>query len=199
MGAVKNLCKRGIVLNQGQVAFDGGVEEAVNFYQRNLNTIPNLNNIWTRANTSIKQPFQLINAKLSNKSGELQKVYSCDEDIICTLTISVKEKIPGIYGWFGILKASDNSQVWVSDSNDIEPNKLEKLPIGSTDVSLVIPHRTLAPGKYIIAVNFGSIFCIENFYADKIGNILSFEINDFSTNRGNSRMGSFSTLIDWEF
>ena len=32
MGAVKNLCKRGIVLNQGQVAFDGGVEEAINYY-----------------------------------------------------------------------------------------------------------------------------------------------------------------------
>ena len=32
MGAVKNLCKRGIVLNQGQVAFDGGVEEAIGYY-----------------------------------------------------------------------------------------------------------------------------------------------------------------------
>ncbi|MCR5028020.1 MAG: ABC transporter ATP-binding protein [Fibrobacter sp.] len=32
MGAVKNLCKRGIVLDQGQVAFDGGVEEAVGYY-----------------------------------------------------------------------------------------------------------------------------------------------------------------------
>ena len=32
MGAVKNLCKRGIVLNQGQVAFDGKVDEAINFY-----------------------------------------------------------------------------------------------------------------------------------------------------------------------
>ena len=35
MGAVKNLCKRGIVLNQGQVAFDGGVEEAVEIYAAN--------------------------------------------------------------------------------------------------------------------------------------------------------------------
>ena len=32
MGAVKNLCKRGIVLDQGQVAFDGGVEEAINVH-----------------------------------------------------------------------------------------------------------------------------------------------------------------------
>ena len=33
MGAVKNLCKRGIVLNQGQVAFDGKVDEAIFQYQ----------------------------------------------------------------------------------------------------------------------------------------------------------------------
>ena len=32
MGAVKNLCKRGIVLNQGQVAYDGSAENAINFY-----------------------------------------------------------------------------------------------------------------------------------------------------------------------
>ena len=39
MGAVKKLCKRGIVLNQGQVAFDGGTEEAINRYtEKNLPT-----------------------------------------------------------------------------------------------------------------------------------------------------------------
>ena len=32
MGAVKNLCKRGIVLDRGQVAFDGGVENAIEHY-----------------------------------------------------------------------------------------------------------------------------------------------------------------------
>lgn len=32
MGAVRNLCKTGIVLNQGQVAFTGSAEDAVDFY-----------------------------------------------------------------------------------------------------------------------------------------------------------------------
>jgi lipopolysaccharide transport system ATP-binding protein len=36
MSAVKNLCKRGIVLDQGQVVFDNDVEEAVGYYT-NLN------------------------------------------------------------------------------------------------------------------------------------------------------------------
>ena len=35
MGAVKNLCKRGLVLNQGQVSFDGGVKDAVEYYTAN--------------------------------------------------------------------------------------------------------------------------------------------------------------------
>jgi lipopolysaccharide transport system ATP-binding protein len=39
MGAVKNLCKRGIVLNQGQVAFDGEVDEAIGYYTKSSNPI----------------------------------------------------------------------------------------------------------------------------------------------------------------
>ncbi|MCQ2122852.1 MAG: ABC transporter ATP-binding protein [Fibrobacter sp.] len=35
MGAVRNLCKTGIVLNQGQVAFSGSAEEAIGFYTSN--------------------------------------------------------------------------------------------------------------------------------------------------------------------
>ena len=199
MAAVKNLCKRGIVLDQGQIAFNGKVENALRYYQNSLNSVQKLSNPWVRPVVSASQSVQLLNAKLCNENDNLQTVYTCDEDIICTLTISINKKIPGIYGWFGVLNAEDNSQIWVSDSNDVEPNKLERLPIGTTDITLKIPRRTLVPGKYVIAVNFGSIFCIENFYADKIGNILSFEINDFSTNRGNTRMGYFSTLIDWKF
>ncbi len=37
MGAVKNLCKRGVVLSQGQVAFDGTVDEAVGYYTSKSN------------------------------------------------------------------------------------------------------------------------------------------------------------------
>lgn len=35
MGAVKNLCKTGIVLNQGQITFSGSAEDAVQFYTGN--------------------------------------------------------------------------------------------------------------------------------------------------------------------
>ena len=38
MGAVRNLCKTGIVLNQGQVAFSGSVSNAIDFYQNSYIT-----------------------------------------------------------------------------------------------------------------------------------------------------------------
>lgn len=47
MGAVKNLCKRGIVLNQGQVVFDGGVEDAIERYlnTRKIDSLPKTSQI----------------------------------------------------------------------------------------------------------------------------------------------------------
>ena len=41
MGAVKNLCKRGIVLNQGKITFDGTSENAIDFYMKEGSISPN--------------------------------------------------------------------------------------------------------------------------------------------------------------
>ena len=40
MGAVKNLCKRGIILEQGQLAFDGEVENAIEHYLKSRKLPP---------------------------------------------------------------------------------------------------------------------------------------------------------------
>jgi len=53
MGAVKNLCKRGIVLDQGKVAFDGGAEEAVDLYTKKAN-FPNSKKIIDNIKSSAK-------------------------------------------------------------------------------------------------------------------------------------------------
>lgn len=74
MGAVKNLCKRGIVLNQGQVAFDGGVEEAVGLYINDgasESTFFPTNNIVKQI--SAKQVERTIEIKLDYDSPDVIK------------------------------------------------------------------------------------------------------------------------------
>ena len=74
MGAVKNLCKRGIVLNQGQIAFDGGVEEAVGAYINEgiaENTFIPTNNIVKKI--TAKQIGESIEIKLDYISPHLIK------------------------------------------------------------------------------------------------------------------------------
>jgi lipopolysaccharide transport system ATP-binding protein len=100
MGAVKNLCKRGIVLNQGQVVFDGGVEEAVGYYVLS----PSKNNfIFPRKkNTSLYiQNATITQRELSNATNILNDT---------PLTIDVKLNRPltqgenleiGFYNDFG--------------------------------------------------------------------------------------------------
>ena len=199
MGAVKNLCKRGVVLDQGQVAFDGHVDDAIGCYKKSILVSSDLSCEWIAKKTDFNKKIELRAASLTGVDGQIQNTFSCDENIMCTLFLNVKEKVPGVYGWFCILDEATRSQIWVSDSNDVSPNKLETLPLGDCTISLTIPKRSIAPGKYIIAINFSSIFNTSDFYIDKIGEILSFEVHDYTTNRGDKRLGNFSTLIDWKF
>ena len=72
MSAVKNLCKRGIILDQGQVAFDGDVEEAVEHYLESYfdecvsHTLIGKENR-TQQFTGIKQDIEMKEISLLNK------------------------------------------------------------------------------------------------------------------------------------
>ena len=97
MGAVKNLCKRGIVLDQGQVAFDGGVEKAVNLY---LNESAK-NNLADRFAGKIVPSSYIKKARFIDKNGsEVDKILSgepldfiidfcCPQDVKADVNIGI--------------------------------------------------------------------------------------------------------------
>ena len=74
MGAVKNLCKRGIVLNQGQVAFDGKVDEAVNFYLKS--------NSNTKNKECILKPEHHLFRDNFSREIEIEKVALCNDSTV---------------------------------------------------------------------------------------------------------------------
>jgi hypothetical protein len=99
-------------------------------------------------------------------------------------------------GYLQFTKA-DGVAEWVSDSNDIEMNKLENLPLGESTIKIVVPKRTLAPGSYSIYLNFASRQNIMGVYVDSPLDVCVFSLTDDHTRRGDSRAGYLSTLLDW--
>ena len=85
-----------------------------------------------------------------------------------------------------------------SDTHDIGHNKMELLPLGVSKVRLCFPRRLLAPGEYTIEINMSSRFSTQQITFDRVKYCVKFDLNDYSTIRGNSRQGFFSTIIDWK-
>ena len=198
MAAVRSLCKSGIVLSNGMVEYTGTAVDSINYYL-NKTTKFDIGALWKREVINENSLFQLLKAGVYDEKGELKTSYECDEPINIDFHVSVKELVPNIYGWFGIMNAKTGEYIWVSDSNDIVMNKLQTLPVGEHTIRLTIPKRSIAPGDYLVTVNFQSDQNISGFTMDRNEEILKFEVHDYQTERGDKRTGYFSTLIDWQF
>ena len=196
MASLRMLCTRGILLDQGTVQSQGCIDSVCDLYLRDSNN-SDATSLWERTESQNKE-FQLLKAEVLNANGILESTFSCDEVVRFKMTFSVKSKIPGIYGYLDITK-EDGTVVLVSDSNDILFNKLENLPIGYSQVEVEIPKRSLGVGTYVIGLNFTSSQHFGGFNVDFPGKVCKFELYDDTTDRGNSRDGYFSTLLDWEF
>ena len=195
MASIRSLCNRGVLLENGKMKADGEVNTICDMYLSD--SLVSLGAAWTHAFSSEKD-FQVTKVELLDDKGEGRNLFSCDEDWHIRMTVHVKQRIPGIYGYLQFTKA-DGVAAWVSDSNDIQMNKLESLPIGESQIDILVPKRSLAPGSYSVYLNFTSHQNISGVNVDSPLDVCVFTITDDSTNRGDRRGGYLSTLLDWNF
>ena len=198
MGSVRNLCKNGIILENGMVKMTGEINHVVDEYMKSTHTT-DMESFYNRPTIDLKSPFQMLHAEFQNEDGKSMGEFSCDEDIILEMTFLVREKIPGIYGYFHFCKAADESPVWVSDSNDVVRNKLEALPMGESKVRIRFPKRTLAGGEYLAGLNFTSAQNFGGWNVESPQFFAKIYVHDYKTDRADTRLGAYSTLLDWEF
>jgi lipopolysaccharide transport system ATP-binding protein len=79
--AVRTLCARGIVLDQGQKCFDSTASDAIRLYSSDLSSFSTTT--WTRPQVAVLTPlgFEKINLALSGKQPNLS--LHCDLEICC--------------------------------------------------------------------------------------------------------------------
>lgn len=195
MASVRSLCQHGVLLENGQIKASGEVNEICDLYIQGSKD--NLGSMWEIPIDDNKN-FQMYKAELLNDDLSIQHSFSCDEDILLRLYFNVKKRIPGVYGYLQFTR-KDGTAAWISDSNDIEINKLEKLPLGHSKVEIRIPKRTLGVGVYSVYLNFTSSQNFGGWTVDSPQDVCLLRIYDDRTLRGDSRGGYLSTLLDWSF
>lgn len=199
MGSIRQLCTSGVILEKGIVKYSANnINFVVDEYMKSAHSI-DYEAIWTRPVVDSNKDFQMLHAEFQNADGMVKQEFSCDEDIILEMTFLVRKKIPGIYGYFHFCRAADESVVWVSDSNDAIPGKLETLPIGESKVRIRFPKRTIAGGEYLAGLNFTSHHNLSGFDVDSPEFFAKIGVHDYATDRADSRLGAYSTLLPWEF
>ena len=176
MGAVKNLCKRGIVLNQGQVAFDGGVEEAVDFYSnQNIS-----NKIWKKEIASLEnldstKDVQFISVEFAKKSNE----FASDEPIEFIFSVFANKTVDDCRINLTVFSVDGTPIGSVSNTQTFSIKKGE-----NKDISLTLNQHNLAIGMYSVsfATGIGNyLTCQRDF--DFIPHIISFVITKFSATK----------------
>ena len=150
MGAVKNLCKRGIVLNQGQVAFDGGVEEAINYYTdsnvKNCERKVIINDRDHREGT-LPKDLEFVEAEMLNPDLEH---LATDEPL--QFRVKIKKNNPSIKNFTigthavnmsGTCELTTASPIFNTPDKDL------------FSIELSVKNHTLARGNYKIYFNIG--------------------------------------------
>ncbi len=198
MGSIRQLCKHGVLLENGQMKLIGEISHVIDEYMKSAHDT-DFEAFYNRPTIDPTKPFQMLHAEFQNEKGEMRQIFSCDEDIILEMTFLVRERIPGIYGYFHFCRAADESPIWVSDSNDIIRNKLETLPLGESKVRIRFPKRTLAGGEYLAGLNFTSNFNYTGFDVEAPKFFATIKVHDYATDRADTRLGAYSTLLPWEF
>jgi lipopolysaccharide transport system ATP-binding protein len=194
MGAISQLTNSAIWLEDGTVNLMGDTRVVVDAYTKAV-----LGGINDKAEIEFdgdsNREAKLRYARLTYKDGSIGQIFSCDEPVGIEMRLQVNQRSPSLYCCLGIRKI-DGTDVYWSDSRDTRPNPLDGLPPGTHTIKVDIPARTLGHGEYVVNVSFGCDMA-DNKIVDDPQNILRFTLSDYTSFKGNNRLGFLSTVLDW--
>jgi len=196
MAAVKSLCTRGIVLENGGIVFDGETDEAVNYYL-NSNFDKSEAILLYRQDRKGLGKFKIEKIKKINKLGQESEVFLSGDKIVFEIKIKNynKVKIEDLRIDFGLNDSNDARISWFSTS--LFEKKFIFNNLEDVIIKMQIENIPLYSGIY----SFTSNLIVNGENEDWIPNAVRFEIENgdfFNTGKViASKQGNF--LIKHKF
>ena len=93
MGAVRSLCSRGLLLENGTLTKDGDVDQVINYYLSNkdVSTAGRLG--WTEADAPQVKELILFGIELLSETGEVKTTFQIDEGFEIRVQYEIKEEV----------------------------------------------------------------------------------------------------------
>jgi lipopolysaccharide transport system ATP-binding protein len=198
MAAVKSLCTRGIVLVNGKVVFDGGIDDAIDEYLND--TVNNASRKWEIAQAPGSDFIKLLEVKVLNKNKEITINHSVIDDIDIKFTYEVLNENQLFTHGFNLFNSHN---VHILSSHDKDSSTLHTpLPLGMHSKIITIPGNFLTESSYScsFAIMCYNPFHVEFHEMDVVGFNVIDELGD-KTVRGNYSgvyPGIVRPLLNWE-
>ncbi|OGS72735.1 MAG: hypothetical protein A3F91_07395 [Flavobacteria bacterium RIFCSPLOWO2_12_FULL_35_11] len=193
MAAVKSLCTRGIVLENGGIVYEGSQDESVEFYLSNKNKDQRKTfNLLKREDRLGSGEWKLSQIEILNKKGKIVNEVISGEPINIKLSFEIFEKLDLNKIFLGVAILDPQEQKLVSFLSD-EMNLDFKFFENRNFVVLQIPNLFLRASIYSINVQLGHSTKIED-YIDTIEDVSKLHVlpGDFWNTGKVNRSGSFS-------
>jgi len=143
MGAVKNLCSRGILLQSGKIEFAGDVDQAVNRYLNPRTAI-------TTINKPVEAPIWIESVSINDASTE-PVIYYGDQiklKIVCQSKSLVKDYV-------GFVLSSLNGITVLNANNRYQKDDLMISPNTPTEIICNLGNVPLMEGQYSLSIYLG--------------------------------------------
>jgi lipopolysaccharide transport system ATP-binding protein len=185
MGAVKNLCKKGVILENGKLAFSGGINETIERYiTSQINS-----SVYTNDKNPGKPAF-IKKLHLSDTSGETKNTFDFFENVRVNIDIAASEDFSQAFN-VGVLVKDKWGQKLFTTTQSFKTNQ-------QLQVAVTMPARLLLGGAYSIDA---ALFIPKSVTLEYIKDVTTFTIVDSGSELaifGDTDIGSFKVDCQWE-
>jgi lipopolysaccharide transport system ATP-binding protein len=155
MAAIRSLCDRAILIDQGRVVLDGEASEVVSSYLASAVSGLSEGEIsWkTDAEAPGEHGLKLRAIRLKQEDGTISSVFDVEKAIRIEIVYEVKTSLPGLTIRLGFLTSTGEVAF---QSNDKSVRK-DTVGPGRHRSTCIIPGNLLNVGEYIVRVGAGSL------------------------------------------
>lgn len=172
MASIKSLCSKGIVLKNGNLDFQGKIDQAINYYQENIFQTTSNSIEWKEDNRPGNEFIRINNVNITPLKGRSLTVDS-------GINISYEfENFKNKTTLSSTIELSTSNEIIVFHyGNTLTPNNSSR--IGNYRVSVEIPPHLLNANKYKIKLIFGEN---SRYFLFKKDDIIAFEVENSTIN-----------------
>ena len=147
MGAVKNLCNKGILISHGQLDTFDATDVTIKKY---LTVTDILENIWVNTDNKFYNAwFTPTKVSTVNKQFDQQGLFENSEDIGIKLEFNIEKLHLSLVVGFALYNHDGALLFWTLHTDKTE-NNWPKLTVGSNELYAWIPRNILNEGMYVI-------------------------------------------------